>query len=214
MPPDGHCLFSCAVAARDVRRLRSLRQDAHGIFLASRHEDLDLLTACRRLRALVGAMAAEDARFDLVEELSSSKLPEGPIIEYVARWLHGSTIISLEGASSEYDTIVGDGPIACRLLLGVVSDAAGHESPHFCLAGSWLPQRTQVLSFHMAGVRRLPRARVQPIVQRSELRKPRKLKKLRKRSKQRKSWRTSWVSPMETRRKSELRRRASQQIPG
>ena len=140
MPPDGHCLFSCAVAARDVRRLRSLRQDAHG-FIASRHEDLDLLTACRRLRALVGAMAAEDARFDLVEELSSSKLPDGPIIEYVARWLHGSIIISLEGASSEYDTIVGDGPIACRLLLGVVSDAAGHESPHFRLAGSWLPQR-------------------------------------------------------------------------
>ena len=31
--------------------------------------------------------------------------------------------------------------IACRLLLGVVPDAAGHESPNFRLAGSWLPQR-------------------------------------------------------------------------
>ena len=50
-------------------------QDKHG-FLASRHEDMELLTACNRLRQIIGAMAAEDMRFDLVERLSNSDLPE------------------------------------------------------------------------------------------------------------------------------------------
>ena len=88
VPPAGHCLFSCAVAVRDVRRLRSLSltQDEHGVPL-SRHEDMELQTTCARLRETVGAMAAEDVCFGLVEGLPNSNLPDGLIIEYVARWL-------------------------------------------------------------------------------------------------------------------------------
>ena len=139
VPPDGHCLFACAVAARDVGRLRSVMQDNQG-FLTSPSEDLELLTACRRLRQIVGAMAADDDRFDVVEQLTSPELPEGAVLTYVSRWLGGSIIVTHEGTSSEYDVIVGSGPIVCKLVLGTVTDAGGRHSPHFQLAGSWLPQ--------------------------------------------------------------------------
>ncbi|CAE7357830.1 unnamed protein product [Symbiodinium sp. KB8] len=38
---------------------------------------------------------------------------------------------SWEGAGSEYDLLFGDGPVVCKLQLGVVSDGAGNSSPHF-----------------------------------------------------------------------------------
>ena len=48
---------------------------------------MELQTTCARLRETVGTMAAEDVCFGLVEGLPNSNLPDGLIIEYVARWL-------------------------------------------------------------------------------------------------------------------------------
>ena len=141
VPPDGHCLFSCAVTARNVARLRSLPQDSSG-FMISEQEDRDLLLACKRLRQIVGAMAAEDERWDVLEQLTSTCLPEGPMLTYVANWLGGSLVVTMEGASNEWDMVFGQGPIVCKLLLGTIQDASGQGSPHFRLAGSWATQVT------------------------------------------------------------------------
>ena len=140
VPPDGNCLFSCAIAARDVERLRSLNQDGSG-FLRSRREDRELYTACRRLREMVGNMALEDGRTDVVEQLTSANLPEGAVLTYVAHWLGGTLVVSTEGTSPEYDVLFGEGPLVCKLELGVVIDGAGGSSPHFRLAGSWMQQQ-------------------------------------------------------------------------
>ena len=51
-------------------------------------------------------------------------------------------LVTTEGAGSEYDLLFGDGPVVCKLQLGVVSDGAGSSSPHFRLAGSWLQQQS------------------------------------------------------------------------
>ena len=138
VPPDGYCLFSCVVAARDVR---TVNQDSWG-FLRSQREDRELRTACRRLREVVGGLALEDGRVDVVEQLASAALPEGAVLTYVARWLGGTVLVTTEGAGSEYDLLFGDGPVVCKLQLGVVSDGAGSSSPHFRLAGSWLQQQS------------------------------------------------------------------------
>ena len=141
VPPDGHCLFSCALAARDVERLRSLNYDDSG-FLRSSREDRELRTACRRLREMVGGIAIEDGRADVVEQLGSANLPEGAVLTYVARWLGGTLLVTTEGASSEYDLLFGEGPLVCKLQLGTVHDGAGGSSPHFRLAGSWMQQQS------------------------------------------------------------------------
>ena len=98
VPPDGHCLFSCVVAARDVERLRTVNQDSWG-FLRSQREDRELRTACRRLREMVGGLALEDGRVDVVEQLASAALPEGAVLTYVARWLGGTVLVTTEGAA-------------------------------------------------------------------------------------------------------------------
>ena len=74
VPPDGHCVLSCTLAARDVVLLRALSQNASSLFCSPR-EDRDLLIACRRLRE-TGVISAEDGRFDSVESLSGPDLPE------------------------------------------------------------------------------------------------------------------------------------------
>ena len=139
VPPDGHCLFSCAVTARDVDRLRCLPQDKFG-FMLTKSEDRELLIACQRVRQIVGNMAVDDNRYDAVAQLASADLPEGIILSYVARWLRGSVLVAIEGASDEWSVLFGEGPIVCKLLLGTVRDSSGRGSPHFRLAGSWLPQ--------------------------------------------------------------------------
>ena len=139
VPPDGHCLFSCAVTARDVDRLRCLPQDNLGNRLR-RSEDRELLTACERVRQIVGGMAADEERYDVIAQLASAELPEGAILSYVARWLRGSVLVAIEGASDEWSVLFGEGPIVCKLLLGTVRDSSGRGSPHFRLAGSWMPQ--------------------------------------------------------------------------
>ncbi|CAE7865555.1 unnamed protein product [Symbiodinium microadriaticum] len=80
---------------------------------------------------MVGGLALEDGRLDVVEQLASAALPEGAVLTYVARWLGGTVLVTTEGAGSEYDLLFGDGPVVCKLQLGVVSDGAGNSSPHF-----------------------------------------------------------------------------------
>ena len=139
VPADGHCLFACAVAARDVDRLRSLSQDGFG-FLRSQREDRELATACARLRAIVADRAVHDGRYDVVDQLTSSSLPEGAILHYVAEWLGGSVHVTVDGLDTEYDVLFGEGPIVCKLLLTYQTGPDGAPAPHYNLVGSWMAQ--------------------------------------------------------------------------
>ena len=140
VPPDGSCLFHCIVTCRDVARLRASIQDERG-FMADRRCEANLQEASRRLRHICVEAAAEAGREDIVTMLRSSRLPEGGALRFLAQWLEGSVWVTLEGVSTEFDVLIGEGPIACRLLLCSIVDAEGQSSPHYRLAGSWVMQR-------------------------------------------------------------------------
>ena len=140
VPPDGNCLFHCAVTCRDVARLRGSSQDEQG-FMSDRRSEANLQEASRRLRCICIEAAGDAGQEDVVDMLLSSSLPEGGALWFLAQWLQGSLWISLDGVSAEFDVLVGEGPIACKLLLCSVMDSNGQSSPHYRLAGSWVRQR-------------------------------------------------------------------------
>ena len=109
--------------------------------MADRRCEANLQEASRRLRHICVEAAAEAGREDIVTMLRSSRLPEGGALRFLAQWLEGSVWVTLEGVSTEFDVLIGEGPIACRLLLCSIVDAEGQSSPHYRLAGSWVMQR-------------------------------------------------------------------------
>eukprot|EP00439_Symbiodinium_sp_Y106_P021916 s7017_g2.t1 len=139
VPPDGDCLFHCAVTCRNVQRLRSSAQDPAG-FMSERRCEKDLAEASRRLRRICSAAAAKAGRDDVVKMLRSARLPEGGVVWFLAQWLEGSIWVTLDGVSGEFDVLVGEGPIACKLVLCTVVNGTGRSSPHYRLAGSWVAQ--------------------------------------------------------------------------
>ena len=139
VPPDGDCLFHCAVTCRNVQRLRSSAQDPAG-FMSERRCEKDFAEASRRLRRICSAAAAKAGRDDVVKMLRSARLPEGGVVWFLAQWLEGSIWVTLDGVSGEFDVLVGEGPIACKLVLCTVVNGTGRSSPHYRLAGSWVAQ--------------------------------------------------------------------------
>lgn len=141
-PPDGMCLYHSLMAAHNVKAWQRIPRDKHGFINDPRAEATMRLKACALRSALITAMTATGATVE-AERLQlpgAAGYPGDVVLEFYAAMLHCTIEVLPVRCGLELVYPVGTGPVGLRLGLDVIADALGHESCHYILLQSWLPQ--------------------------------------------------------------------------
>eukprot|EP00973_Karenia_brevis_P090302 12401907-Karenia_brevis.AAC.1 len=138
VPPDGHCLEYCCLAAMNLTAFRNLPQTEAGWFQLA--EDGSMMRSlARQFRQRVIQHATNAQRTDVVKSLRTD-LPADAALRFYAAELGGSILVSQAYADPvDYPPMLhGDGPLVMHVY--VHNHGRGAGSNHFELVQSWMEQ--------------------------------------------------------------------------
>ncbi len=134
VPPDGRCLYYCALALQDARAWLGTHDDHGRARDADRaEEDTRQAETMRMLVREKALMQGHQATYERLGKESAEGYPGLDEVDLVAAVLGGSLVVQI----GEVQVLKGDGPLVGHLHSYVLKDAAGHGCMHWEVFQSW-----------------------------------------------------------------------------